>query len=309
MVKVKKEEKAPQPFIAKPIRQRLIIRPPSSYSKLMYALAARFPDMEHRLKLADNYIEPHEYIGRAVSLSLMNSVIFSVAIVLFLFVINGMLFEPAHLLALLMIPIMFLLFFMMWLAQPSVRASRRARDVDRDLVFAGRHLVIALKSGVPLFDAMVGVTQDYGEVSREFNKIVEKITLGESMTNAMRDVANLNPSKYFNRVVLQMVNAIVSGSDAASALDSVLDQVSQEQLIQMKEYGQKLNPFSMFFMLFGIVFPSLGVVFFTIILSFSGGVGAGLGSILLPVVFIALVGIQISFLSAMESSRPRVMLV
>ncbi len=308
MVKIKKEEKAPQPLVAKPVRKKVLVRAPGALEKFGYWLASKFPTLEHKLLLADIRKEPHEYMISAFMLSLLSSVLFGVLVFFFVLAFNHMMFKPKYLLTFLTTPVVFFLFFGMWLAYPDVRAKKRARDIDKDIVFAGRHIVIALKSGVPLFDALVGVTQDYGQVSEEFRKIVEKVSLGEPMTQAMREVANNNPSNAFRRVVLQMVNALVSGSDVADALDAILDQVAQEQLIKLKEYGQKLNPFSMFFMLFGIVFPSLGVVFFTIVLSMAGGVGESLANVLLPVVFVTLVGVQFSFMSAMESSRPKVVL-
>ena len=203
-------------------------------------------------------------------------------------------------------PLFFVLFFWIWMMLPDAKMLNRARRIDEEVVFAGRHLVIALRGGITLFDALVSVSSDYGEVSKEFRKIVERISLGQSPTQAMREVVAQCPSQYFNRIMLQIVNSIVSGSDVANSLDAVLDQIATEQTIKLKEYGQRLNPLSMFFMLFGIVFPSLGVVFLTVILSFAGGTTATvLGEYLLPVMFAVLVAIQLIFLTTIESGRPR----
>jgi len=172
-------------------------------------------------------------------------------------------------------------------------------------VFAGRHMLIELKSGVPLYDAMLGISRDYGPVSEEFNKVVEKVTLGVPLGAALHDVAESNPSAYFNRLALQLANSLASGADVATTLEASLDQISKEQIIELKAYGQKLNPLVMFFMIFGIIMPSLGVAFMIMLVSFLGGSSISFGPQALFGVLACICLIQFIFLSMVESSRPR----
>ncbi|MFA6214230.1 MAG: type II secretion system F family protein, partial [Candidatus Micrarchaeia archaeon] len=174
-----------------------------------------------------------------------------------------------------------------------------------ELVFAGRHMLIELQSGVPLFDAMLGISRDYGPVSVEFNKVVEKVTLGVPLGAALHDVAENNPSPYFNRLALQLANSLASGADIATTLQSSLDQISKEQILELKAYGQKLNPLVMFFMIFGIILPSLGVAFMIMMVSFLGGSGIAFGASALFGILAVIGIIQFIFLSMVESSRPK----
>lgn len=302
MAKVVEEEKrARHPFVSKPIRKKkLRVRKEGGFGKFASSVAEYFPDLEKKLRMAEMDPDPGKFISRVF----LASIVYTVILMIGLFAVFY--FFDLELLFLIPIAIvLFVIMFFFWKMLPSVKMLQRARRIDQDIVFAGRHIVIALKSGIPLFDALVGVTEDYGKVSSEFNKIVEEISLGKSVTASMREAAENSPSKYFNRVVLQMVNAVVSGSDIADALDSVLDQIAEEQVIALRGYGQKLNPLSMFYMLFGIIFPSLGVVFLIVVMTFAGGATAAIGPVLLPLVFILVVAIQFSFVSIMESSRPR----
>ncbi len=185
-----------------------------------------------------------------------------------------------------------------------IMETRLKKAIEYDLVFAVKHLVIALSSGTSLFDALVSVTKGYGQVSREFKEIVERVALGEPLTAVLRDKADKTPSSAFKRVLIQIANAEVSGADIAEALDAVANQISQEELLEVKEYGQTLNPIVMFYLIIGVILPSLGVAFFIILLSF---VSKG---IKLP--FIHLVGIavvigliQFLFLAFIESTRPK----
>ena len=298
---MKEEKSSKHPFISKPIRRKKFnIKKSNMFEKFADSLAEYFPGLEQKLRMAKMDTD----VGKFVLKVLVTSLIYSIVIVIALFAI----LYTFKMEVLFLIPgliVLFIFMFFFWMSLPAVKMLKRGKKVDQDIVFAGRHLVIALKSGIPFFDAMVGITQGYGAVSEEFNKVIEDISLGKPETAALREAGANCPSKYFNRVVLQMVNAIISGSNIAAALDSVLEQIAKEQVISLKAYGQKLNPLSMFFMLFGIIFPSLGVVFIIVILAFASETALSIAPYLLPLIFLIIVAVQFSFVSVMESSRPK----
>jgi len=206
---------------------------------------------------------------------------------------------------LILIPLLFVIYVLalsLFIQEPRAKTSKRRREIDRDLLFAGRHLWIALKGGLPLFDSLVAISKsNYGAVSRELNTVVEKVFIGTPLDTAMQEVVEDNPSPSFRRMMLQIVNSVRSGADVADSLEVVLDQVSREQLIDIKEYGQKLNPVVMFYMVSGIIFPSLGVSVGILLLSFAGVKLTG-SNIWAFVPLIALV--QYMFLTYIEVSKP-----
>jgi len=207
-----------------------------------------------------------------------------------------------------LIPIALILLFIVFnyfMLYPEAMMVKRKRELDYEIVFAGRHIVIALKSGMPLFETLVGASSGYGEVSREFKKIVDKIILGVPMTQAIREIAQNNPSKYFVRMTMQIANSVASGADVGESLEAVIDQISKEQMIQLKEYSQKLTPAVMFYMLFGIIVPSIGVVFAAALLSVISAGQYGFSAELLIPVFLIIAIVQFLFLGVIESSRPK----
>lgn len=296
------EDKAPQPFVSTPLRVQPSAQPDALHN-LFFAIASARPWLRKELEMAEMPFTPPKFVERcfmsAIPISLVLEILFVAA--LSQFSLNSITFA---LIAIFALPVFFFLSFQYFLLQPRIVARRRGRQIDRELVFAGRHLLIELRSGVMLFDAMLGVTRDYGEVSREFNKIVEKVTLGVPMAAALHDVAEHCPSSYGKRVILQMANSISSGSDVADSLEAVLEQVSQEQIIQLKAYGQKLNPLVMFYMIFGVIMPSLGVAFLIILLSFIGSNISISGIGILALIFAFVTITQFMFLSVVENSRP-----
>ncbi|MCX8197890.1 MAG: type II secretion system F family protein [Candidatus Micrarchaeota archaeon] len=296
----KPKAKAPQPFISAPNREPEAPKDPVFLRNFFIQVASRFPELKSQLVQADMFFTPAGYVKTA-----MVSAIYITAAVLVGF---AMLLQKSEMLLpalVFLLPIVYVLSFFYAMSYPQVKARIRAKKMEQELVFAGRHMLIELKSGVPLFDAMLGISRDYGEVSSEFNKIVEKVTLGVPLGAALHEVAENNPSPYFKRMVLQMANSLASGSDVAYALESSLDQISKEQIIELKAYGQKLNPIVMFFMIFGIIMPSLGVAFVIILASFLGSSAFQFSSSALFGILLVVGLVQFLFLSMVENSRPK----
>ena len=270
-------------------------------------LSSKFPDLKKKLRMGDMDDSPVEFLEKVVASAIFVSAGLLILAYIFLYepmlatlknsVLNAVLMALAPLI---IIPGVVFLYLMLY---PEAAMLRRQREMDYEIVFAGRHIVIALKSGMPLFDTFVGASSGYGAVSREFHKIVDQVVLGVPVTQAIRDIVQYNPSKYFTRMLMQVANALSSGADVGDSLESVLDQISKEQMISLKEYSQKLTPIVMFYMVFGIIVPTLGVVLMTVILSAIGG--RSMPPWILAIVFIVIVLIQVLFLGFIKSSRPR----
>ena len=271
-------------------------------------VASRFPDLKKKLKIADMEDNPVEFLEKVIYSTVLISLGLIVIAYIFLFDGINTSFKagdyPMLLLKvagpLVLIPLVIFGYLMLY---PEAAIIRRQKEMDYEIVFAGRHIVIALKSGMPLFDTFVGASSGYGAVSREFARIVDLVVLGVPVTQAIRDVVQYNPSKYFTRILMQIANALSSGADVGDSLESVLDQISKEQLISLKEYSQKLTPIVMFYMVFGIIVPTLVIVLITVILSAIGA--KGLPSGLLIIVFFIIALIQFLFMGFIEASRPK----
>ena len=272
-------------------------------------LLPHFPDLKEKLRYADMKVLPLDYLETTARNTSIVSFCIVLAVYLFLLgnILTSLKSAPINALGMIILPILLvppIVFYYMMLF-PSAAAARRKRELDYEIVFAGRHISIALKSGMPLFEAFVGASNGYGLVSKEIAKIADKIVLGVPTAQAIREVTDQNPSSYFSRIMIQISNSVTSGSDVGSSLESTLDQISKEQVISLKEYSQKLTPLVMFYMVFGIVVPSLGIVLATVVMSaISGGI-VGFSSSLLIGAFLLISLIQFLFLGFIESSRPK----
>lgn len=270
---------------------------PEAFDALLSNIASRFPNLKDNLRMADMEIEPKDFVLKSIIHALLLAAMLGLLTLILLISIPA---SPA--LVIIFAPVLFILAFFYELKVPEVRMMKRKQRIDADIVFAGRQILIELRAGIPLFEAMLSVTEGYGEVSREFSKIAEKTTTGTSIDLAMRQVAEKNPSKAFGRITSQLASSVRSGSDITTAFEGVLEQISREQEIELKAYGQKLNPLAMFYMIMGVILPSLGVVLSIIILSF---VNVRIGAEMLLAALAIQVLLQYIFLTMVESARPR----
>ena len=264
-----------------------------------------YPDIRKKIEVLELKTTPEQYMDSALLAAVITALVFGIALSILAWYF-AFATEPIHFFAIIILSLLVfgIPFAYMNIHRLDVFLLRRKREIDYDLVFAVKHLIISLSSGTPLFDALVGVTKGYGRISYEFKKIVERVALGESLTSVLREVADSTPSSAFKRVLIQIANAVVSGADVARSLEAVVDQVAKEQLLEIKEYGQKLNPVVMFYLIIGVIIPSLGVAFFIILLSF---IGKGIDLPFMYLVGIALLLglLQFLFLAFIESTRPK----
>jgi len=97
-----------------------------------------------------------------------------------------------------------------------------------------------------------------------------------------------------------------AGSDMDVIIKDSLKSLSEEQLIQIQNYGNKLNPLIIFYMLISVIIPALSITFLTIISSMVN-LQKDLTTILFLGLFAGVVFIQIMFLGIIRSQRPNLM--
>jgi pilus assembly protein TadC len=181
--------------------------------------------------------------------------------------------------------------------------SKKAKAIDKDVLFAGRFLLIKLNSGKPLINSLIEASQSYGVASHYFKEIVRNIELGTPLEEALESAMYNCPSKKMKRIIFQINNALRVGIDVTQNLEAIIQEITQEQLVEIQRYGKKLNSLTMFYMLLAVVVPSLGITIFAVI--------ASLVSIPLPpqlfisfLFFLTLT--ELMFISIFKSIRPSV---
>jgi len=255
-------------------------------------LAKKIPGLQTKLYQAAIYDAPEFYVKKIALTAFMLSASFS-------FVVFA--FFPKLFLLFLITAALTPLVFSYMIKYVDVKIEQLRRKIDEEIVFAGRFLIIELHSGVPMHKAFENIEQNYPVVGSFFGDVVNKIYLGTSIEDAINEVLLNSPSPTLRRILWQLLNSLKTGSDVAPALSSVIDQIVKEQEIAVKEYGKKLNPLAMFYMMVAVIVPSLGTTMLVVMATFMGFT-LSLTALLALAGFIGFV--QLMFLSMIRSSRP-----
>ncbi len=200
-------------------------------------------------------------------------------------------------------PLLYVFMVSYMLKIPDVKIIRKGREISKEIVFAGRFLIIELESGVSLYDAMENVSKNYEVIGTYFKEITDKVSMGTTMEDAINETIETTPSSNLTKVLWQILNSLRTGADISQSLSSLLDQIILEQVIEVKEYGRKLNPLAMFFMVVAIIMPSLGITMLIVMTTFIS-LKVDLTALLSIALFLGFV--QYMFFSIIKSSRPAV---
>jgi flagellar protein FlaJ len=259
-------------------------------------IASGFPDLKKKMKSAGIIGTPERYIEEAFRGAMFLSL--GMAILVF--------FLALKLSLSLLVPVavfifLFMILFFMNIKRVDVRMLSRAKEIDKDVLFAGRFLLVKLNSGKPLINAIIDASNSYGVASKYFKEIIRDIDLGTPMEVALENAYKTTPSKRFKKILFQISNSLKIGVDITAPLEATLEEITQEQLMEIQRYGKKLNSIVMFYMLVAIVVPSLGITLFSIIASL---VALKIDMGVFSIVLFALLLVQIMFIAVFRSIRP-----
>lgn len=265
--------------------------------------AVQHPDLGVKLRRARMNIKPEDYVKKAF----ITSLFFSVMIIIILFFVfitkHGSSRFSALILSLIAGLITYVLMFSITIKGVDVRIRRRAKEIDREILFAGRFLIVKLSSGRPLINTLIDASKSYGIGGKFFREIVRDIELGSSVEKALQRATEYSPSIKFKKILFQINNALRLGIDVTRFLISTLDEISHEQIEEIRKYGKKLSSVLLFYLLFGIVIPSLGISLIAVLGIFTG---LELNTTFFAVLWFFVILTQLAFVILFKSIRPQV---
>lgn len=188
---------------------------------------------------------------------------------------------------------------------PKIKVKKKVRDVERNLIFALRTILVQIRSGVSLFDALnVVANGNYGAVSSEFKKAIDQINTGVPEEDALQTLAMNNPSHFFRRSIWQLVNGMRAGADVSQVIGELVNTMIKEETIEIRKYGADLRLLSLMYMMLGVIVPALGLTFLIVLSSFPQ-IDIPQTAFWALMVFV-LVG-QFMYLGIIKSKRPNLM--
>jgi len=265
---------------------------------ILQRISKAFPHLNTKLMQAGISQSPEEFIKKVV----ISALYMTSGLALFFWLVLTKLGSFTHIIFITSI-ILFTILSIYFFKIPDFKILKKQREINSEIIFAGRFMIIELESGVPLYDAFKNVSKNYEVIGKYFTDITTKIDLGTEMEKALSETIEFTPSPNFRKILWQIINAQQTGADISEALKSVVDQITKEQIIEIKEYGRKLNPLAMFYMIIAVILPSIGITMFLILSTFLNL------TLKLPILLVisGFIGImQFMFLAMIKSSRPSV---
>ncbi len=258
-------------------------------------------NLEEELKNSRSGVNAPEYIAisfRTFLISFFTLLVIFTFALFFLGVKEFYLYGPS-------LSLIFSLFvFARQMTYPKMYSSRKAKRIEKNLISVLQDMLVQLSSGVPIYKILINLSAtDYGEASDEFKVAVNEINSGISQIDALENLIKKNKSEYFKRVLWQISNGLRSGSDMDIVLEDSIDNLNKEQGIQIQNYGNKLNPLIVFYMLVAVIIPSLSITFL-IILSSMIGISSEIVILLFLGLGVFIILIQVMFLGLVKTRRP-----
>ncbi len=265
---------------------------------LVKSIVRNHPEMKAQLRKARMNTTPEAFVTRCLRMALMIGLMLGVLVFFYTDKQGLPLYWPFVALAV-------STWFSYWyfMQSPILEQAKVAADIDREVLFAGRFLLVKLNSGKPLVNALVEASQSYGVSNKYFLEIVRDIELGTPLEEAIEHAMHNSPSKHWRSILFQIQNALRLGIDVRTSLEAVLEEISHDYLLQIQRYGKKLSSITLFYLLLAVVFPSLGMTILVVLLSFAG---LQLSWGMLSVILILVLFVQVVFMRVFMSIRPKV---
>lgn len=236
------------------------------FGKLVLKL---FPTLKRQMETIEQDIEPELYMARVIVTSLIYT-LFTLMLVSIIFIL-GPTGVSAGRYILMTLVIVFPVFTALLSFSPIRTAGKRRRDIEAELLFGLREMLIHTSAGIPLHQSIRIIAESgYGELSKEMDIVGTSVSAGMQMEAALKEMAFRTGSENIRRAVDQLVNGIKSGSSLRDSLRTIIDDIVAEQRSNIKTYTHSLNLLCLLYMLFAVALPTIGLVMMIVLSSFAG---------------------------------------
>lgn len=261
------------------------------------------PNLPLELEQAEMKVGARDYIAESMLTAALIFAALSAVLLVVMEITLGI--NPRTVTVALLLATVFAYFNLMYkMFQPKLLVQRKVKMIDKDLLYALRHLLIKLRSGITLFEGMEGIASgNYGQVSKEFEKIIKEISSGRSESDTLEDAAYKNPSLYFRRAIWQISSSMRAGADVSHTLMNIVKDLTQEQKVMIRKYGAELNPYALMYMMVTVIFPTLGIALLIVMSSLTG---MAVSDQIFYAIYAFLVFFQYIFMGMIKTRRPAI---
>jgi hypothetical protein len=258
-----------------------------------------FPFLKHDIAIIYPDIKPSLYMASVF----FNSLFFSSFFVILVFSIFG--YSLPSLLYL--ISFIYILVFSLafYIIHPKAKSIDIKKETDRDLGFLLKDLLIQLKSGINLYDALISAgNANYGIASQKIKDVVKKINQGYNERVALQEIITTIKSDFMKTTLWRIVSSLRTGGNIGYLLNEISGTLKNYHEEEMRRYIEITNIALIGFLLLGCVLPSIAIISSIVIFSV---LGLDFSSNTLFSIFGFSFVLQVFLIGYIHTSRPSLM--
>jgi hypothetical protein len=221
-----------------------------------------YPGIKKDLYISGMDISVERFFWLSMAISFVIALIFATPIALILAMLKRDLLSLVFI-----IPCLFILFFFIVLRIPSFNVESLGKRTEAEIAVTGRRLLIQLESGKSLVNSLLDMSKGKSS-SKALERLSYELYMGKPLEIAIKEAIANSPSPSFRKLFIQIHNSLRTGSDLKHTVKATLEEITRKKIIEFEEFGKKLSPLGLFYMIFGTIAPSLGIVVFVMLLTF-----------------------------------------
>ena len=139
-------------------------------------------------------------------------------------------------------PIMTLIYFMLYENMfLDIKINKRKKKLEVEAIYFLEVLTLTIESGRNLKNALEITCENVdGELSYEFKKTLNEVSLGKSMSEALENMKKRIPSDTINNIVLNVRESFIYGNSILESLYNQIDYLREQQILDVKAKISKL---------------------------------------------------------------------
>ena len=255
-----------------------------------------YPGLKEDLYISGMNYTINKFIHLSVLISVIGTVIFSAPIfwIISMFELSWYAYILGYVLTQMVV-------FLLILHIPKFNSKQIGDQMNGAAAIVGRRLLIQLESGKSLINALIDIGTKHSGPKNPISRLAYTLYMGKPLEEAIDEAIHYSSSDTMRRLFLQIRNSLRTGSDLRHTLQVTLEEITREKIVEFETFGKKLNTMGMFYMIFGTIMPSLGVIVFVLALAL---LGLNISIIELMVFLIFIIPIQIMFIMVFSKMRP-----
>jgi flagellar protein FlaJ len=268
-----------------------------------------FKTFYNTLRAADVKILSNTYLNMMVLFTVASLGLFSIIFIPIFLILNNFFLLAIGKALLVGIGAAAASFFIFYI-YPNGEVKKRRRSIKANLPFAINHMTAIAGAGTPpvMMFKLIGESNEYGEISHEFSKIVDYIEVfGFDPMTSIKSVSSTTPSKELKELLTSLVSSIESGAEIKTFLRAKANEAMANYRLDLQKYNETLTIYSDVYMGILIAAPLFFVITLALVSILGTSIkGMNVNSIMIIGTYLVVPALNVLFIMFLQLTEPEV---